>query len=57
MMENTRECLNAHRRWDLFFKMLMECRYTDEMHVSYVFLSQQLGDSIFPQNIFTEVLT
>lgn len=42
--------------WDLLFKMLMGCHYAEEIHISYVFMSQQCGDSIFPQNIFTEVL-
>lgn len=29
----------------------------EEMHISYAFMSQQCDDSIFPYNIFTEVLT
>ena len=43
--------------WSLFSKMLIECHYKEEMHISYVFMNRHCDDSVFPRNIFTEVLT
>lgn len=55
--EQDQRMVNAPTMWNVFLKRLIECHYKEEMHISYVFTNRQCDDSIFPQNIFTEVLT